>query len=79
MQIKEELYRTSVIYSDHKPLMYIFQEHRQIPATASARVLRWSLTLSGYHYTIAHKPGCNEGTADGLSQLPLATTPRVSP
>lgn len=36
-------------------------------------------TLSGYHYTIAHKPGCNEGTADGLSRLPLATTPRGSP
>ena len=78
-QIKEELYRRSIIYSDHKPLMYIFQEHRQIPATALARAQWWVLTLSGYHYTIAHKPGCNQGNADGLSRLPLATRPSEVP
>ena len=30
--------RKFIIYSDHKPLMYLFGEHRAISATASARV-----------------------------------------
>lgn len=37
------------------------------------------MTLSGYHYTIAHKPGCNQGNADGSSWFPLATTPSEVP
>ena len=63
-----------MIYSDHKPLMYLFDEHRGIPTTASARVQRWALTLSGYHYSILHRPGSQQGNADGLSRLPLPTS-----
>ena len=48
--------RTFSIYSDHKPLMYLFGENRGIPATASARVQRWALTLSGYCYSIKYCP-----------------------
>ena len=36
------------IYSDHKPLMYLFGEHKGIPTMASARFLRWAVTLSAY-------------------------------
>ena len=32
--------RPFTIYSDHKPLMYLFGEHKGIPTMASARVLR---------------------------------------
>lgn len=63
--------RPFTIYSDHKPLMYLFSENRAIPANASARVQRWALTLSGYQYTIQHRPGSQLGNADGLSRLPL--------
>ena len=63
--------RRFMIYTDHKPLMYIFDEHKTISATPSARVQRWVLTLSGYHYSIAHRPGHPLGNADGLSRLPL--------
>ena len=68
--------RKFVIYSDHKPLMYLFGEHRAISATASARVQRWALTLSGYQYSIVHRPGSKQGNADGLSRLPLPTYSR---
>ena len=63
--------RNFTIHTDHKPLMYLFSENRLIPATASARVQRWALTLSGYNYQIQHRPGKTLGNADGLSRLPL--------
>ena len=71
--------RSFVIYSDHKPLMYLFDEHRGIPMTASARVQRWALTLSGYSYSIAHCLGTKLGNADGLSRLPLPTAQKEVP
>ena len=38
--------------------------------TASARIQRWALTLSAYHYTIYHKPGKKLSNADILNCLP---------
>ena len=51
--------------------MYLLGEHRGISSTASARVQRWALTLSGYQYSIIHRPGDQMGNADGLSRLPV--------
>ena len=65
--------RKFLICSDHKPLMYLLGEHRGISPTSSARVQRWALTLSGYQYTIVHRPGAQMGNADGLSRLPQPT------
>ena len=56
---------------DHKPLMYLFGEHRGISQTASARVQRWALTLSSYQYSIIHRSGNQVGNADGFSRLPV--------
>ena len=57
--------RKFTIYSDHKPLMYLFGESKGISPTASPRVQRWALTLSGYQYSIVHRPGDKLGNADG--------------
>ena len=65
--------RMFIIYSDHKPLMYLFGDHQAISATASARVQRWALTLSGYQYSIVYQPGSKQSNADVLSRLPLPT------
>ena len=54
------------IYSDHKPLMYLFGEHKDIPTMASARVLQWAVTLSAYQYSIRYKPGSEVCHADAL-------------
>lgn len=71
-QFHKYLYgRRFLICSDHKPLMYLFGEHRGISQTASARVQRWALVLSGYQYSIVHRPGVQVGNADGLSRLPV--------
>ena len=62
------------IESDHQPLSYLFNESRGIPQMASARVQRWALTLSAYHYTIKYKAGKKLGNADALSRLPHPVT-----
>lgn len=78
--------RKFTIYSDHKPLMYLFGEHRAISATASAWVQRWAVTLNGYQYSIVHWPGAQQGNADSFSRLTItyhaqgsATTSSHSP
>ena len=63
--------RHFVIYSDHKPLMYISGESKSIPSVASARVQRWALTLSTYAYSIKYRKGEDMCNADALSRLPL--------
>ena len=64
--------RTFTVYSDHKPLQFLFSEKRPVPTMASSRIQRWALTLSAYSYQIKFRPGKKQGNADGLSRLPLA-------
>ena len=68
-----------IIHSDYKPLMFIFDESKAIPAMASARIQRWALTLSGYSYTIRYKAGKEHANADALSRLLLAEAPTEVP
>ena len=63
------------IVSDHKPLQYLLNENKAVPAMASARLQRWALTLSAYHYTISYSPGEKIANSDGLSRLPLPERP----
>ena len=67
--------RSFIIYSDHQPLKYLFNQARQIPVMASSRIQRWALTLSGYQYTIQHRPGAQMANADAFSRLPLSVAP----
>ena len=60
-----------VLYTDHKPLLGLFSENKELPTRAAARVLRWALLLSGYDYELRYRPGVNNGNADALSRLPL--------
>ena len=39
---------TFTILSDHKPLIYIFDETKSVPLMASARVQKWALILGAY-------------------------------
>jgi hypothetical protein len=59
------------LFSDHKPLEHLFNESKQIPTLASARIQRWALTLAAYQYTMKYKPGKSMEVADALSRLPL--------
>ena len=68
-----------VIYTDHKPLIYLFGESRGIPELASSRIQRWAMTLSAYTYSIIYKAGDKLANADGLSRLPLPDAPSIVP
>ena len=63
--------RKLVVFSDHKPLQFLFCETRPVPPMASARIQRWALTLSAYNYQIVYRPSQLQANADGLSRLPL--------
>ena len=71
--------RHFTLYSDHKPLIHIFNEAKSVPIMASARLQRWALTLSGYSYSIKYKKGSLQGNANALSRLPLPDCPDVVP
>ena len=68
-----------IIHSDHKPLMFIFEDSKAVPPTGSARIQRWALALSGYTYHIWYRAGREHANADGLSRLPLPEAPAVVP
>ena len=63
--------RPFTIITDHKPLLGLFAPDRQTPQMLSPRVLRWSIFLAGYQYSLQHRPGKAMGHADALSRLPL--------
>ena len=67
------------IYSDHQPLKHLFDENRQIPNLASARIQRWALLLAAYSYTIRYCSGKAMANTDALSRLPLPKTTDDAP
>ncbi|KAI3360353.1 hypothetical protein L3Q82_014654, partial [Scortum barcoo] len=64
--------RAFTIYTDHKPLISLFNEKKPIPLMGSLRVQRWAVHLSAYEYNIVYKPGKYNPNADALSRLPLS-------
>ena len=65
--------RHFVIWTDHKPLLSLFDPDKRLPPVAASRILRWSLVLSGYQYVLQYRRGEANGNADFFSRLPLAT------
>lgn len=66
--------REFIIESDHRPLSFIFNRQKAISPTASSRIIRWTLILCAYNFTIHHKPGRSLGNADAFSCLPQPVT-----
>ena len=67
------------VFTDHKPLLGLLNPDRPTPLMASSRMQRWSLTLLAYEYELLYRPGSQNGNADGLSRLPLADVPEITP
>ena len=64
--------RKFVVFSDYKPLHFLFSEIRQVPSMASARIQRWALiNVKCLSYLIVYRPSKLQANADGLSRLPL--------
>ena len=58
--------RKFILFTDHKPLIYLFDGAKGISAMASARLQQWSLILGAYQYTIVHRKGSSNGNADAV-------------
>ena len=67
-----------LLFTDHKPLLALFNEHRSTSPQASARIRRWSLFLSAYEYTLKFRDTLSHSNADALSRLPLEVVPATS-
>ena len=63
--------RDFTLFTDHKPLTYLFSSDRAVPQMASSRLQRWALTLSSYRYSVVFRRGRDDSNADALSRLPL--------
>ena len=66
--------RYFTIYTDHKPLVKLFNSHQATSATGAARIQRWSLYLSNFNYQVEYRKGCEISNADALLRLPLSST-----
>lgn len=63
--------RVFTIYTDHKPLISLFDTKKPIPQMGSPRVQRWAVTLNAYECNLVYKPGKHHTNADALSRLPV--------
>ena len=69
----------SIIYTDHKPLSYLFDPTQAISQLVSSHLQRWALTLSAYTYSIEYKSGKSNCNADAFSRMPLPDTSKDIP
>lgn len=42
--------RFFTLFTDHKPIVSLLHEHKELPSMASARIQRWAITLAAYDY-----------------------------
>ena len=60
------------LLTDHKPLITLLTEHKQVPRLASVRKKRWSLYLAACNYTIESIKGKENVSAECyLSRKPI--------
>ena len=71
--------RSFTLQSDHRPLLGLLKQDRVLSAMASARIQRWSLTLSNCDYKLEYMPGSRISHADCMSRLPLPDAPSHVP
>ena len=65
------------LYTDHKPLTFIYKPDAAISPTALQQIQRWSLFLANCNYIIQHRPGKLNCQADALSRSPQPVTAEV--
>ena len=63
--------------TDRSPTL--FDESKVVPAQASSRIQRWTLSLASHQYTISFRSTTNHGNADAMSHLPLPNQPSNTP
>ena len=62
--------RPFLLVTDHKPLIFLFHEHKNIPEMAISRIQRWVNILFSYQY-IQYRSTEKHSNADVFSRCPL--------
>lgn len=57
--------------TDHKPLLGLLAGDKLALQIMSLQMIRWSVFLSAYSYTLLYVPGKDLAHADALSRCPL--------
>lgn len=63
------------IYTDHKPLLGIFNKKKGEPAIVASRLQRYIVRLASFDYEVKYRKGAENGNADALSRLPIKEPP----
>ena len=58
------------LFTDYKPLTFIFRPDAGVPTTALQRIQRWAMFMANFNYTVHHRPGKFNFQADALSRSP---------
>lgn len=58
------------LFTDHKNLLALFGENKNLPHAAAGRILRWAVYLSAFNYTLRYMKG-SSNEADVFSRLPI--------
>ena len=61
-----------VLQTDHRALQWL-----QKSKDGNARLLRWSLLLQPYSFTVEHRKGIQNGNADALSRMTVEPSPAL--
>ena len=61
------------LLTDHAALQYLMTS-----PNLSGRLLRWSVALQEFHFTVKYRPGRLHANADALSRLPLPPTSNLA-
>ena len=59
------------LLTDHRPLLKILGPYEGVSTLAAARLQRWALLLTAYHYKLKFKSGVDNKEVDLLSRLPI--------
>ena len=62
------------LVTDHKPLVFLFGEHKDIPEMGASRIQRCAMVLASYNYKIEFRPTQKHANADMCSRFPLQVT-----
>ena len=62
------------IRNDQQPLGKLLAYNSGVPSTSSARIQRWALKISQFHYVFQYSKGSANVNSDCLSRLPLPET-----
>ena len=66
--------RKFILYTDHKPLLQIFNPRKCLPTMTATRMQHYALFLQSFDYEIRYKNTKCHSNADAMSRLPINRT-----